>query len=39
MALEGYKATKFKNWQGMLEAPSCEAAFARMLQIGPVSRL
>lgn len=39
MALEGYKATKFKNWQDMLEKPSCEAAFARMLQIGPVNRL
>ena len=39
MALEGYKASKFKNWEEMLSKPSCEAAFARMLQIGPVNRL
>lgn len=32
-----YKQSKFKAWRDMLDAPSCEAAFARMLQAGPLN--
>lgn len=34
-----YKAHKFKLWREMLDKPSCEAAFARMLKAGPLNRL
>lgn len=37
--LEAYKASKFTLWRGMLDKPSCEAAFARMLQSGPINRI
>ena len=32
-----YKQSKFKAWRDMLDAPSCEAAFARMIQAGPLN--
>lgn len=35
--LEFYKNSKFKAWRDMLDAPSCEAAFARMIQAGPLN--
>jgi len=38
-ALESYRIIKFKQWLGMLHAPTCEAQFRRMLQIGVVTRL
>lgn len=34
-----YKAYKFKAWREMLDKPSCEAAFARMIQCGLINRL
>jgi hypothetical protein len=37
--LEGYIAMKFRSWRGMLDKPDCEAAFARMLKLGPINRL
>jgi len=38
-ALESYRSMKFEAWKGMLTAPTCEAQFRRMLQIGIVTRL
>ena len=35
--LEYYKSSKFKAWREMLDTPSCEAAFARMIQAGPLN--
>jgi hypothetical protein len=35
--LQYYKSSKFKAWRDMLDAPSCEAAFARMIQAGPLN--
>ena len=35
--LQYYKNSKFKAWRDMLDEPSCEAAFARMLQAGPLN--
>lgn len=35
--LEFYKGSKFKAWREMLDNPSCEAAFARMIQAGPLN--
>ena len=37
--LEYYKSSKFKAWREMLDSPSCEAAFARMIQAGPLNRI
>jgi hypothetical protein len=37
--MEAYKSHKFKMWREMLDKPSCEAAFARMIKSGPVNRL
>lgn len=38
-ALETYRDTKFEAWRTMLQKPSCEAQFRRMLQLGAVTRL
>lgn len=38
-ALETYRGMKFAAWKGMLEAPTCEAQFRRMLQIGMIAEL
>lgn len=38
-ALEAYRGMKFDAWKHILKEPTCEAAFRRMLQIGPVTRL
>lgn len=38
-ALESYRNMKFEAWKSMLTAPTCEAQFRRMLQIGIVTRL
>eukprot|EP00747_Dinoflagellata_sp_TGD_P167495 gnl/TRDRNA2_/TRDRNA2_192001_c0_seq1.p1 gnl/TRDRNA2_/TRDRNA2_192001_c0~~gnl/TRDRNA2_/TRDRNA2_192001_c0_seq1.p1 ORF type:complete len:243 (+),score=37.57 gnl/TRDRNA2_/TRDRNA2_192001_c0_seq1:131-859(+) len=38
-ALETYRGQKFKAWQNMLDSPTCEAQFRRMLQIGVITRL
>merc|ERR1712048_1374318 len=38
-ALEAYRSMKFEAWKKMLQEPTCEAAFRRMLQIGLVTRL
>lgn len=35
--LQYYKNSKFQAWRDMLDAPSCEAAFARMIQAGPLN--
>lgn len=37
-ALEQYRGMKFDSWQDMLKAPTCEAQFRRMLQIGMISQ-
>lgn len=37
--MEAYKSHKFKMWRDMLDKPSCEAAFARMIKSGPINRL
>lgn len=37
--LQYYKSSKFQSWREMLDSPSCEAAFARMLQAGPLNCL
>ena len=37
--MEGYRALKFKTWKDMIDQPSCEAAFKRMLQSGLVTKL
>lgn len=36
IALEDFKAKKFKLWEHQLRAPECEAAFRRLLQQGPI---
>lgn len=38
-ALETYRGTKFKTWKDMLDNPTCEAQFRRMLQIGVITAL
>jgi len=39
LALETYRGMKFEAWKHMLETPSCEAAFRRLLQIGMITQL
>ena len=36
LALDDFKAKKFKLWEHQLKAPECEAAFRRLLQQGPI---
>jgi hypothetical protein len=36
IAIEDFKAKKFKLWENQLKAPECEAAFRRLLQQGPI---
>ena len=36
IAIEDFKAKKFKLWEHQLKAPECEAAFRRLLQQGPI---
>ena len=36
IAVEDFKAKKFKLWENQLQAPECEAAFRRQLQQGPI---
>ena len=36
VAIEDFKAKKFKLWEHQLKAPECEAAFRRLLQQGPI---
>ena len=36
MALDDFKAKKFRLWKHQLEEPECEAAFRRLLQQGPI---
>ena len=38
-AFESFRETKFELWEKELKSPSCEAAFRRMLQTGPVYRV
>eukprot|EP00434_Breviolum_minutum_P000772 symbB.v1.2.000681.t1/scaffold35.1/size400642/25 len=38
-ALETYRGMKFDAWKQMLQKPTCEAQFRRMLQLGCVSEL
>lgn len=38
-ALETYRGMKFEAWKQMLQKPTCEAQFRRMLQLGCVSEL
>ncbi|CAJ1333149.1 unnamed protein product [Effrenium voratum] len=38
-ALETYRGMKFEAWKQMLQKPTCEAQFRRMLQLGVVSQL
>eukprot|EP00440_Ansanella_granifera_P023808 gb/GFBE01025859.1/.p1 GENE.gb/GFBE01025859.1/~~gb/GFBE01025859.1/.p1 ORF type:complete len:240 (+),score=64.67 gb/GFBE01025859.1/:1-720(+) len=38
-ALETYRGMKFEAWKQMLEKPTCEAQFRRMLQLGVVTQL
>ena len=38
-AFEFFKTVKFKAWEKELRNPSCEAAFRRLLQAGPVYRV
>lgn len=38
-ALTAFKAHKFKGWKDMLENPTCEAQFRRMLQLGLVNKV
>ena len=37
--LEMYQSSKFSLWRGMLDHPTCEAAFVRMLKNGPLNRI
>lgn len=37
--MQAYKSHKFKMWREMLDKPSCEAAFLRMIKCGPINRL
>jgi hypothetical protein len=36
--LEMYMGSKFAQWRAMLDAPTCEAAFVRMLQAGALNK-
>lgn len=36
--LEMYMASKFAQWRNMLDNPTCEAAFVRMLQAGALNK-
>ena len=38
-AVQTYKAAAFASWEEQLRKPSCEAAFRRLLQAGPVSKI
>ncbi|CAK9069730.1 unnamed protein product [Durusdinium trenchii] len=38
-ALETYRGMKFDAWKQMLQKPTCEAQFRRMLQLGCVTQL
>eukprot|EP00928_Gymnodinium_smaydae_P063540 TRINITY_DN47095_c0_g1_i1.p1 TRINITY_DN47095_c0_g1~~TRINITY_DN47095_c0_g1_i1.p1 ORF type:complete len:271 (+),score=60.85 TRINITY_DN47095_c0_g1_i1:86-814(+) len=38
-SLESYRGMKFGAWRKMLQEPTCEAQFRRMLQIGLVARM
>jgi hypothetical protein len=38
-AVQTYKASAFASWEEQLRKPSCEAAFRRLLQSGPVSKI
>lgn len=38
-AIESYKGSKFNFWKEMLESPTCEAQFRRLLQQGPINRM
>mmetsp|Transcript_31086 Transcript_31086/g.88736 ORF Transcript_31086/g.88736 Transcript_31086/m.88736 type:complete len:247 (-) Transcript_31086:219-959(-) len=38
-ALSTYRGTKFAAWKNMMENPSCEAAFRRMLHIGVITQM
>jgi len=38
-ALETYRGMKFEAWKQMIEKPSCEAQFRRMLNLGVVTQL
>merc|ERR1712194_952589 len=38
-ALETYRGMKFDAWKNMLDKPTCEAQFRRMLNIGVVTQL
>jgi len=38
-ALETYRGSKFKAWKDMLDTPTCEAQFRRMLQIGVITQI
>eukprot|EP01084_Bolivina_argentea_P097723 175672_1 len=38
-SLEGYRKTKFANWKNMIENPTCEAAFKRLLNIGLITNM
>ena len=37
--LEMYQSSKFSLWRNMLNHPTCEAAFVRMLKNGPLNRI
>jgi len=38
-AVQTYKQSAFASWEEQLRKPSCEAAFRRLLQAGPVSKI
>ena len=37
--LDAYQKSKFSLWRNMLNAPTCQAAFVRMLKVGPINRI
>eukprot|EP00486_Rosalina_sp_Unknown_P009229 CAMPEP_0201583864 /NCGR_PEP_ID=MMETSP0190_2-20130828/103694_1 /ASSEMBLY_ACC=CAM_ASM_000263 /TAXON_ID=37353 /ORGANISM="Rosalina sp." /LENGTH=264 /DNA_ID=CAMNT_0048026643 /DNA_START=18 /DNA_END=812 /DNA_ORIENTATION=+ len=39
LSLEGYRKMKFKAWKEMIENPTCEAAFKRLLKIGLITNM
>eukprot|EP01084_Bolivina_argentea_P089767 161896_1 len=39
LSLVGYRKTKFSNWKHMIENPTCEAAFKRLLNIGLITNM
>ena len=39
LSLEGYRKMKFKAWKDMIENPTCEAAFKRLLNIGLITNM